>query len=54
MKKVKIVCPLLNDINNDDEIPVIVERNGSHAEEVKVTFSNLPIQILFEYRQKKI
>ena len=47
MKKVKIVCPLLNDINND-EIPVIEERKS------RVTLNNLHTQTLFENKQEKV
>ena len=46
MKKVKIVCPLLNDINND-EIPVIEERKS------RVTLNNLHTQTLFQNKQEK-
>ena len=42
----------LNNVNIDDEILIIVERNGSHVEEVESnTYSisnNLPIPILFD------
>ena len=43
---------VLNNTNIDDEIPIIVERNCSHVEEVECnTYSisnNLPIPILFD------
>ena len=43
---------VLNNINIDDEIQIIVERNGSRVEEVESDIhsisSNLPISILFE------
>ena len=43
---------VLNNVNIDDEILIIVERNGSHVEEVESnTYSisnNLPIPILFD------
>ena len=43
---------VLNNINTDDEIPIIVERNCSCVEEVESDIhsisSNLPIPILFE------
>ena len=43
---------VLNNINIDDEIPVIVERNGSRVEEIESDIhsisSNLSISILFE------
>ena len=44
---------VLKNINIDDEIPTIVERNGLHVEEevksdIHSTSSNLPIPILFE------
>ena len=43
---------VLNNINTDDEIPIIVERNCSRVEEVESDIhsisSNLPIPILFE------
>ena len=42
----------LNNINIDDEIPIIVKRNGLHVEEVESDIhcisSKLPISILFE------
>ena len=42
----------LNNINIDDEIPIIVKRNGLHVEEVESDIhcisSKLPIPILFE------
>ena len=43
---------VLNNINVDDDIPIIVERNDLHVEEVESdihsTSINLPIPILFE------
>ena len=43
---------VLNKINIDDEIPIVVERNGSRVEEVESDIhsisSDLPIPILFE------
>ena len=43
---------VLNNINIDDEIPVIVEKNGSRVEEIESDIhsisSNLSISILFE------
>ena len=40
---------VLNQINIDDEITIIVEKNGSILEEVKNCISsNLPVPILFE------
>ena len=43
---------VLSNINIDYEIPIIIDRNGSHVEEVESDIhsvsSNLPIPILFE------
>ena len=48
IRKIKIVRPLMI----DDEVPIIVERNCLHFEEVESDIhsisSNLPIPILFE------
>ena len=48
IRKIKIVHPLMI----DDEVPIIVERNCLHFEEVESDihsiYSNLPIPILFE------